>query len=86
MKRCSVCGDTCQTNVKMKWRRFKDNMVFDVCCLCAEGNKANENSVEKYGDPVPYDETTHGKPAVKRPQYARYVMNARRGGKIHEAK
>ena len=44
-RKCAVCGDTCQTNVKFKWQRFSDNVIFHVCAMCAEGNKVNADSV-----------------------------------------
>lgn len=46
-KKCSVCGDTNQTNVKFKWQRHSDNMVFHVCAMCAEERgKVNADSVK----------------------------------------
>ena len=48
-KICAVCGDDCKNNVKLKWKRKKDNKTFNVCCLCAEGGKVNEKSVDNFG-------------------------------------
>lgn len=45
-RKCAVCGDTHQTNVKFKWQRFSDNTVFHVCGMCAESNKVNADSVK----------------------------------------
>lgn len=52
-KRCSVCGDTCQTNVTLVWERHIDGQRFDICCLCAEANKVNADSVNNF--PSTYD-------------------------------
>lgn len=47
---CAVCGDTCQTNVKLVWKRHRDGLLFDICLLCAETpGKVNEHSVDNYG-------------------------------------
>ena len=52
-KRCSVCGDRCPTNVRLKWRRDRDGLVFNICLACAEKRGAvNENSVENYHNTV----------------------------------
>lgn len=46
-RKCAVCGDTCQTNVKFKWQRFSDNRVFHICGMCAEElGKVTEDSVK----------------------------------------
>lgn len=46
-RKCAVCGDTNQTNVKFKWQRFSDNTVFHICGMCAEEkNKVNADSVK----------------------------------------
>jgi len=44
-KQCAVCGDKCQTNVRLLWRRDKDKKTFHICLSCAEQDKVNENSV-----------------------------------------
>lgn len=46
-RKCAVCGDLVQTNVKLKWRRDCDHVVFHVCMLCAESGKVNADSVKK---------------------------------------
>ena len=46
---CAVCGDDCKNNVILKWKRKKDNKTFNICCLCAEGEKVNEKSVDNFG-------------------------------------
>lgn len=48
-KKCAVCGDTHQTNVRLRWQRHCDGLIFDVCMLCGESNKVNAESVNKYG-------------------------------------
>lgn len=46
-RKCAVCGDTNQTNVKFKWQRNSDNVVFHICGRCAEEpNKVNADSVK----------------------------------------
>lgn len=46
-RKCAVCGDTCQTNVRFKWQRHSDNVVFHICGMCAEEpNKVNADSVK----------------------------------------
>ena len=48
-KRCSVCGDTCQTNIKHVWERSSDGKRFDICSMCAEEKgKVNAKSVDNY--------------------------------------
>lgn len=47
LRKCSICGDICQTNVKLKWRRNSDKVIFHVCLACAEGKKVCEHSVTK---------------------------------------
>lgn len=50
IRRCAVCGDTHQSNVKLVWRRYRDGLLFDICLRCAEiPNRVNENSVDNYG-------------------------------------
>lgn len=53
IKRCAVCGDHHEMNVRLRWCRFEDEMVFDVCCLCAETGKVNSESVDNFGKPTP---------------------------------
>ena len=48
-KICAVCGDDCKNNVRLKWKRKKDGKTFNVCCLCAEGGRVNEKSVNNFG-------------------------------------
>ena len=48
-KVCAVCGDDCVNSVRLKWKRKKDNKTFNVCCLCAEGGRVNEKSVDNFG-------------------------------------
>ena len=48
-KICAVCGDDCKNNVKLKWKRKKDNKTFNICCLWAEGGRVNEKSVDNFG-------------------------------------
>ena len=46
-RKCAVCGDTFQSNVKFKWQRHSDNVVFHVCGMCAEEpGKVNADSVK----------------------------------------
>lgn len=46
-RKCAVCGDTCQTNVRFKWQRHSDNVVFHICGMCAEEpNKVTADSVK----------------------------------------
>lgn len=52
-KKCAVCGDTHKTNVRLKWVREFDLLVFDVCMMCAETGKVNENSVNTFGGGIP---------------------------------
>ena len=48
-KTCAVCGDKCQTNVRLRWKRDKDGNCYSVCCRCAEEKgKVNANSVENF--------------------------------------
>lgn len=53
-RRCSVCGDRHQRNVRLVWQRDSDGKRFDICCLCAEQGKVNAESVDNY--PSTYDE------------------------------
>lgn len=46
--RCAVCGDTHKTNIKLVWRRARDNKYFHICLACAEDGIVNENSVNNY--------------------------------------
>ncbi|MBO5505355.1 MAG: hypothetical protein J5984_02640 [Clostridia bacterium] len=46
-RKCAVCGDTNQTNVRLKWQRHSDSKVFHVCCACAEANRVNADSVQE---------------------------------------
>ena len=46
-KKCAVCGDTNQTNIKFKWQRYSDSTVFHICGRCAETpGKVNADSVK----------------------------------------
>ena len=47
-KVCAVCGDNCQTNVKLTWRRDSDGNYYSICCACAEADKVNAKSVENF--------------------------------------
>ena len=47
-KCCAVCGDRCRTNVRLIWQRDCDGKMFHVCCLCAEMDKVNADSVNNY--------------------------------------
>lgn len=48
-RQCAVCGDTCATNVRFKWRRLSDGKVFNICAMCAEEKgKVNETSVDNF--------------------------------------
>ena len=47
-KVCAVCGDNCQTNVKLTWRRDSDGNCYSICCACAEADKVNAKSVENF--------------------------------------
>lgn len=74
MKRCAVCGDTEKLNVRLRWCRTEDEMVFDVCCACAEAGKVNAESVENFGDPTPMtleDMVAMTKPVPRRTGTAR---------------
>ena len=54
MKKCAVCGDTCELNVRLKWLRKSDHLVFDVCLACAEiSGKVNAEAVNNFGGGVP---------------------------------
>lgn len=54
-KLCAVCGDTCHVNVRLLWRRSRDQKLFDVCLACAEADRVNEHSVDNYG-PSPFQD------------------------------
>lgn len=54
-KRCAVCGDTCHVNVRLCWRRDRDQKLFDICLLCAERGRVNEHTVDTYG-PSPFQD------------------------------
>ena len=47
-KRCAVCGDTTELNVRLAWRRDSDGKTVNVCCLCAESGKVNETSIDNF--------------------------------------
>lgn len=47
--KCACCGDTTSINVRLCWRRDSDQKLFDICLLCAEGDKVNAESVNAYG-------------------------------------
>ena len=47
-KRCAVCGDTTALNVRLAWRRDRDGKTVNICCLCAESGKVNENSIDNF--------------------------------------
>lgn len=49
IRRCAVCGTTVQSNVLLKWRRRCDGKVFNICLLCYEDNKVNEDSINNFG-------------------------------------
>lgn len=58
IKRCSVCGDTCLTNVRLVWERDSDKKRFDICCACSEiPGKVNAKSVDNY--PTTYYNREH---------------------------
>lgn len=46
-KKCAICGDLVQSNVKLLWKRDSDDTVFHVCLMCAESGKVNKDSVKK---------------------------------------
>lgn len=46
-RRCACCGDTCQNNVRLLWKRESDGVIFYVCLACAENDKINDKSVSK---------------------------------------
>ena len=48
VRRCAVCGDRSRTNVRIVWRRFSDNALFDVCLLCCETGRVNETTVNNF--------------------------------------
>jgi CRISPR/Cas system-associated protein Cas10 (large subunit of type III CRISPR-Cas system) len=35
-KMCAVCGDKTQSNVVFLFKRYSDDVTFNVCALCAE--------------------------------------------------
>lgn len=47
-KRCAVCGDTHETNVRLAWRRDSDGKTVNICLACAEAGKVNEKSIDNY--------------------------------------
>ena len=47
-KRCAVCGDRCETNVRLAWRRDSDGKTVNVCMACAEENKVNAESIDNF--------------------------------------
>ena len=47
-KMCAVCGDITQLNVRKKWKRDRDGIVFNVCMYCAEQGLVNETSVSTH--------------------------------------
>ena len=47
-KVCAVCGDTCQMNVRLTWKRNSDGNCYSICCACAEADKVNAKSVENF--------------------------------------
>lgn len=49
-RRCAVCSDTNQTNVKLKWRNDADELMYHVCMYCAENNKVNSTTIQKLRD------------------------------------
>lgn len=46
-KQCAVCGTRIQTNIILRWKRFSDEVIFNVCALCGEDGKVNADSVKK---------------------------------------
>lgn len=59
-KRCAVCGDTTELNVRLAWRRDSDGKTVNVCCACAEAGAVNEHSIDNYTteDTLYKEETT----------------------------
>ena len=47
-KICAVCGDACQTNIRLTWKRDSDGNCYSICCACAEADKVNAKSVENF--------------------------------------
>lgn len=47
-KQCAVCGDTCEMNVRLAWRRDRDGRTVNVCMACREAGRVNENSIDNY--------------------------------------
>ena len=70
-KRCSVCGDTCQTNVKFVWERASDEKRFDICGLCAESGRVNAESVNNYPSTYTDDRIS----PVELTSYERYKLS-----------
>lgn len=78
-RKCSVCGDLVQSNVKLLWKSDNDGVVFHVCMLCAEEGKINAHNVNmksmksyttylENGEPyiIPHLVNNRGKRAIKK--------------------
>lgn len=76
-KRCSVCGDTCQTNVVFVWERASDKKRFDICGLCAESGKVNAESVNNYPSTYTEGRTKSATMSAKVNKMSDYYRKAR---------
>ena len=57
--KCAVCGDTTSINVRLCWRRHADNLLFDICLVCAEADAVNAESVNTYGPSAVQDDAEY---------------------------
>lgn len=48
IKKCALCGDTTEANVKCMWKRDSDQIIFHVCLACREEGVINADIVTMY--------------------------------------
>lgn len=82
-KRCAVCGDTTKLNVRLAWRRDRDGRTVNICCLCAESGKVNENSIDNFTtEDTLYKEEKSDTPKTQNTMRAYYNGKSAFGGKM----